>query len=106
MPIPETQRTVAPGDATYGTRKVALEQELLAAGDRLPTTLLRAGAIHGPHCRTPRELYFVKRALDGRPVRVLAHGGREPVPPGACVQCRRADPARGPAAGLTGAQRG
>ncbi|MFE6133012.1 NAD-dependent epimerase/dehydratase family protein [Streptomyces sp. NPDC056437] len=77
VPIPETQRTVAPADATYGTGKVALEQELLAAGDRPATTLLRAGAIHGPHCRTPRELYFVKRAVDGRPVRILAHGGRD-----------------------------
>lgn len=38
-------------------------------------TLLRAGAIHGPYCRTPRELYFVKRNLDGRRRRVLAHGG-------------------------------
>ncbi|MBD0710190.1 reductase [Streptomyces sp. CBMA291] len=75
VPIPESLTTVAPGDSTYGTRKVALERELLAAGDRLPTTLLRAGAIHGPYCRTPRELFFVKRALDRRPVRVLAYGG-------------------------------
>jgi nucleoside-diphosphate-sugar epimerase len=42
----------------------------------LPTTLLRAGAIHGPHCRTPRELYFVKRNLDGRTRRVLPFGGK------------------------------
>jgi nucleoside-diphosphate-sugar epimerase len=75
VPIPETQPTVAPGPATYGTRKVALEQELLAAGDRLPATLLRAGAIHGPYSPMPRELFFVQRALDGRAVRVLAHGG-------------------------------
>ncbi|MCL7376666.1 NAD-dependent epimerase/dehydratase family protein [Streptomyces sp. 35G-GA-8] len=76
VPIPETQRTVAPGEATYSTRKVLLERELLAAGDTLPVTLLRAGAIHGPYCRTPRELYFVKRLLDGRRRRVLAYGGR------------------------------
>ncbi|MFD0149864.1 NAD-dependent epimerase/dehydratase family protein [Streptomyces sp. NPDC055721] len=75
VPTPETWRTVAPGDTTYSTRKIALEQELLAAGDALPTTLLRAGAIHGPYCPGPRELWFVKRALDGRPVRVLAYGG-------------------------------
>ncbi|MFJ8976649.1 NAD-dependent epimerase/dehydratase family protein [Streptomyces sp. NPDC102282] len=75
VPVQETQPTVAPGDATYGTRKVALERELLAAGDALPVTLLRAGAIHGAHCRTPRELYFVKRALDGRDRRVLAYEG-------------------------------
>ncbi|MFE7566034.1 NAD-dependent epimerase/dehydratase family protein [Streptomyces sp. NPDC057539] len=76
VPISETQRTVAPGEATYSTRKVLLERELLAAGDTLPVTLLRAGAIHGPYCRTPRELYFVKRLLDGRRRRVLAYGGR------------------------------
>ncbi|MFC9701020.1 NAD-dependent epimerase/dehydratase family protein [Streptomyces sp. NPDC056943] len=75
VPTPEEWRTVAPGDTTYSTRKIALEQELLAAGDALPTTLLRAGAIHGPYCPGPRELWFVKRALDGRPVRVLAYGG-------------------------------
>nr|WP_197973816.1 NAD(P)-dependent oxidoreductase [Streptomyces gossypiisoli] len=76
LPLPESQRTVTPGEASYSTRKAALERELLAAGDRLPTTLLRAGAVHGPHCRTPRELYFVKRNLDGRRRRVLAYGGR------------------------------
>ncbi|MFJ2766473.1 NAD-dependent epimerase/dehydratase family protein [Streptomyces sp. NPDC087300] len=76
VPLPESQPTVAPGDATYGTRKIAMERELLALGDRLPVTLLRAGAIHGPYCRGPRELYFVGRHLDGRRRRVLAHRGR------------------------------
>jgi nucleoside-diphosphate-sugar epimerase len=75
VPLTEEQRTVRPGDTSYSTRKAALENELLAAGDRLPVTLLRAGAIHGPHCRTPRELYFVKRNLDGRRRRLLAYGG-------------------------------
>ncbi|MFF9773782.1 NAD-dependent epimerase/dehydratase family protein [Streptomyces sp. NPDC013978] len=75
LPLPESQRTVRPDDTSYSTRKAGLERELLAGGDRLPTTLLRAGAIHGPHCRTPRELYFVKRNLDRRPRRILAHGG-------------------------------
>ncbi|MEU4144562.1 NAD-dependent epimerase/dehydratase family protein [Streptomyces parvulus] len=75
VPLLESQRTVAPGDTSYSTRKAALERELLAAGHRLPATLLRAGAIHGPYCRTPRELYFVGRNLDGRRRRVLAYGG-------------------------------
>ncbi|WP_189601171.1 NAD-dependent epimerase/dehydratase family protein [Streptomyces lateritius] len=75
LPIPETWRTVSPGEVTYGTRKVALEREVLAAGEELPTTVLRAGAIHGPYCAGPRELWFVKRVLDGRPVRVLSYGG-------------------------------
>ncbi|MFF3706887.1 NAD-dependent epimerase/dehydratase family protein [Streptomyces phaeochromogenes] len=75
VPLSEDQRTIAPGETSYSTRKAGLERELLAAADKLPTTLLRAGAIHGPHCRTPRELYFVKRNLDGRRRRVLAYGG-------------------------------
>lgn len=75
VPIPETQPTVPPGDRTYGTRKIALEYELLRADERLPTTVLRAGAIHGPHSPGPREAWFVKRVLDGRPVRPLAYGG-------------------------------
>lgn len=75
VPVTEKQRTVRPGDTTYSTGKAALERELLAAGADLPTTVLRPGAVHGPYSPLPRELYFVKRALDGRPVRVLAHGG-------------------------------
>ncbi|WP_435605179.1 NAD-dependent epimerase/dehydratase family protein [Streptomyces ardesiacus] len=75
VPLTEAQRTVRPGNDSYSARKAALERELLAAGDRLPVTLLRAGAVHGPYCRTPRELYFVKRNLDGRRQRVLAYGG-------------------------------
>ncbi|MFE9408745.1 NAD-dependent epimerase/dehydratase family protein [Streptomyces sp. NPDC006704] len=74
VPIPESLGTVAPGDATNSTRKIDLERELLESA--LPSTLLRAGAVHGPHCRSPRELHFVKRALDRRPVRILAFGGR------------------------------
>lgn len=76
LPIPESCRTVAPGPRSYGTRKVALERELLGAGERLPTTVLRAAAVHGPYSPGPRELWFVKRAMDGRPVRILAEGGR------------------------------
>ncbi|MFC7307979.1 NAD-dependent epimerase/dehydratase family protein [Streptomyces monticola] len=75
VPLPESYRTLAPADTTYGTRKAAIEAELLGTGDKLPVTVLRASAVHGPHCRTPRELYFVKRALDGRRRRVLAYGG-------------------------------
>jgi len=75
VPVTEDQRTIRPGEASYSTRKAGLERELLAVADQLPTTLLRAGAIHGPYCRSPRELYFVKRNLDGRRRRVLAYGG-------------------------------
>ncbi|MFE8992222.1 NAD-dependent epimerase/dehydratase family protein [Streptomyces collinus] len=75
VPIGEHQVTVPPGDTTYSTHKVALERELLSAADRLPTTVLRPGAIHGPYSPLPRELYFVKRNLDGRHRRVLAFRG-------------------------------
>ncbi|GAA2226253.1 NAD(P)H-binding protein [Streptomyces nogalater] len=75
VPVPETQPTVAPGDDTYSTRKAALESVLLAAGDTFPVTVLRAGAVHGPFSPLPRELYFVKRNLDGRRRRVLAYRG-------------------------------
>ncbi|MEU7411082.1 MULTISPECIES: NAD-dependent epimerase/dehydratase family protein [Streptomyces] len=75
VPVAETQPTVAPGAATYATRKAALERELCAPGGGLPVTVLRAGAVHGPYSPLPREVYFVKRNLDGRRRRVLAHRG-------------------------------
>ncbi|MFI8181160.1 NAD-dependent epimerase/dehydratase family protein [Actinacidiphila glaucinigra] len=76
VPVAETQPVLAPGEGGYSARKVALERDLLAAEGRLPVTLLRAGAVHGPHSLRPRELYFVKRAVDRRPFRVLAYGGQ------------------------------
>jgi len=75
VPIPETQRAVEPGDATYSTRKRALELALLEQ-DALPATVVRPCAIHGPHSRSHiREWYFVKRAQDGRRTLLLAHRG-------------------------------
>jgi nucleoside-diphosphate-sugar epimerase len=75
MPVPilETQRTAEPGDATYSTRKAELEQTLLEGP--LPATLLRACAIHGPGAKHPREVFFVKRAVDGRSRVALAWKG-------------------------------
>jgi nucleoside-diphosphate-sugar epimerase len=73
FPIPETQRTVEPGDSTYSTRKVAMERALLAGP--LPTTIVRPGAIHGPGASSLREWHFVKRALDGRRVVLIADRG-------------------------------
>ena len=72
VPILESQPTVAPGPSTYSTRKVALERALLQQ-DRLPVTVLRPGAIHGPGQRHAREWWVVKRALDGRCRLPLAH---------------------------------
>jgi nucleoside-diphosphate-sugar epimerase len=73
-PIPAGQPLVTAGDATYSTRKAAVEQHLLEHA-RFPVTILRPGAIHGPFSRHLREWYFIKRALDRRPVVVLPYGG-------------------------------
>jgi nucleoside-diphosphate-sugar epimerase len=73
FPIPETQRTAEPGDATYSTQKAELELTLLEGP--LPSTLVRACAIHGPGAKLPRELFFVKRAADGRRRVALASNG-------------------------------
>lgn len=75
VPIAETQATVDPGDATYSTRKVALERMLLDDAI-IPVTLLRPAAIHGPGSIHPREWWFVKRILDRRKVIPLAYEGR------------------------------
>ncbi|HET8751542.1 MAG TPA: NAD(P)-dependent oxidoreductase [Gaiellaceae bacterium] len=73
VPIPESQRIAEPGDGTYSTRKAELETTLLEGP--LPATLVRACAIHGPGAKLPRELYFVKRAVDGRRRVALAFNG-------------------------------
>jgi nucleoside-diphosphate-sugar epimerase len=73
-PIQETQATVAPGDATYSTKKAAIEQILLEQ-DRIPVTIVRPWAIYGPEGSLSREWHFVKRVLDGRRVVLLADRG-------------------------------
>ncbi|CCK31735.1 reductase [Streptomyces davaonensis JCM 4913] len=75
VPIREDQPTVRADGDTYRSGKAALEHELLASAGALPTTLLRACAVHGPYSPLPRELYFVKRNLDGRRRRALAFSG-------------------------------
>jgi nucleoside-diphosphate-sugar epimerase len=74
VPIQERQPTVAAGASTYAAKKRAIEEALLAQ-DAVPATLLRAGAIHGPHSAWAREWHFVKRVLDGRRHVVLAYRG-------------------------------
>jgi nucleoside-diphosphate-sugar epimerase len=68
-----TQPTVTPGDASYATKKRAIE-EILTGQDAVPATMIRAGAIYGVGGEA-RELYFVKRALDGRRYIVLGDRG-------------------------------
>ena len=74
VPIPERNPTVARGAGTYASKKAEIEQRLLSQRD-VPATLVRAGAIYGPGDTSSREWHFVKRALDGRRVIVLAHRG-------------------------------
>jgi nucleoside-diphosphate-sugar epimerase len=74
VPIPESQPTVEPGDATYSTKKAKLERILLE-NDRVPAAVVRPCAIYGRGDRMAREWFFVKRALDGRPHVVLTNRG-------------------------------
>jgi nucleoside-diphosphate-sugar epimerase len=74
VPIPEQHRTVEPGDATYSTRKVAIEQALLGEPE-LRATILRPCAIYGPGATLPREWFFVKRVLDRRRIVPFAFRG-------------------------------
>jgi len=74
-PISESQPTVDPGPETYSTRKIAMERRLLD-GFGGGASVLRPGAVHGPGSRHPREWWFVKRVLDGRPFVPLANHGR------------------------------
>lgn len=78
QPIPESQRTVRAGPATYSTKKVAIEESLLEAAT-VPVTIVRPGMIYGPGDRSSREWFFVKRVLDGRQRVVLAYEGATPV---------------------------
>ncbi len=74
IPIEETQRRAEPGDATYSTKKVAIEDVLLEQTE-FPATVIRPCAIYGPGDTQCREWFFIKRILDGRPFVLLADGG-------------------------------
>jgi nucleoside-diphosphate-sugar epimerase len=73
--VTEAHPTVPPADATYSTRKVMMERTLLD-GARVPVTVLRPCAIHGPGSSHAREWWFIKRALDSRRRVPLAYCGR------------------------------
>jgi len=75
LPIAESQARTRSGPTTYSTRKVAMEDALLDDSVRIPVSVLRPGAIYGPGSVHPRELWFIKRALDKRPVQLLNWGG-------------------------------
>jgi nucleoside-diphosphate-sugar epimerase len=75
VPIPESQPTLAPGDATYSTGKAAIERALLERSPA-PATVIRPCAVYGRGDRQAREWHFVKRALDRREVVMLAYEGQ------------------------------
>lgn len=73
-PIVETQARVAPGDQTYSTQKVAVENVLLEQA-QVPFTILRPCAIYGRFTHHPREWWVVKRILDQRPFIPITYEG-------------------------------
>jgi nucleoside-diphosphate-sugar epimerase len=75
VPITEAQPIVAAGDASYSTRKVAMEHTLLQQA-KIPVAILRPCAIYGPHSNHAREWFFVKRLLDGQREIPVAYEGR------------------------------
>lgn len=72
--ITEDSATVEPGDGDYAARKVAMERALMDSG--MDVSILRPCAVHGVLSRHPREWWFVKRILDGRPAIPVAFDGR------------------------------
>ena len=74
VPIQETQRRAEPGEATYSTKKVAIEDILLGQSE-VTATVIRPCAIYGPGDTQCREWFFIKRVLDGRRHVVLADEG-------------------------------
>ncbi|MGE5291279.1 MAG: hypothetical protein ACM3ML_29580 [Micromonosporaceae bacterium] len=84
VPIPEDCPTLPPSDDNYSTRKAAVEHVLRTRAP-WPVTIVRPGAIHGPHSRHLREWYFIKRVLDGRRKVILPFEGRSVFQPTATV---------------------
>lgn len=75
VPIRENWPLLQPADEGYSRQKAAVESVLRQQAP-WPVTIVRPGAIHGPHSRHLREWYFVKRVLDRRPTVVLPFGGQ------------------------------
>lgn len=73
-PMRENNPTVGAGPQTYSTRKVAMENVLLAS--EASTTILRPCAVYGAYGTHPREWWFIKRALDSRPMVPVAYSAR------------------------------
>ena len=74
VPMTEDQPTLTGEGADYGSRKAAMERDLLAV-EGLPVSILRPGTLHGPHSTSLHHWSFIKRVLDARPHLVLAYNG-------------------------------
>lgn len=74
-PVSESQPRTRPDSDTYSSRKAAMEDVLLSDDVTVPVTVLRPGTIYGPGSVHPREYWFIKRALDRRPVQLLNWAG-------------------------------
>lgn len=80
VPMTENHPTIdkdltKPENRTYSALKAEIERRVLAC-TTTSVTVLRPGAIYGPHSYALREWYFIKRALDGRAHTVLADEGK------------------------------
>jgi nucleoside-diphosphate-sugar epimerase len=84
LPIPEDYLTLSPSDASYSTRKAAIEDALRHRAP-WPVTIVRPGAIHGSHSQHLREWYFIKRVLDRRRQVILPFNGESIFQPTATV---------------------
>ena len=74
-PSRSPRRSARRSQATRRTRRGRRSSSRRCSEGPLPSTLVRACAIHGPGAKLPRELYFVKRAHDGRRRVALAFNG-------------------------------
>ncbi len=93
-PVRERQRVLEPDFSGayasrqgYGTNKVAAEATLRESG--APVSILRPSRIHGRGASAPRELFVVKRLLDGRDRIPVAHAGLAGNHPTAAVNLAR-----------------
>ncbi|KGJ79098.1 hypothetical protein GY21_06085 [Cryobacterium roopkundense] len=77
-PLAEDAPVIAGAGMSYPAAKARLERALFRVHD-LPVSILRPGAIHGPHTTELREWFFIKRVFDGRSTALLAEDGGRPL---------------------------
>ncbi|KFF59415.1 hypothetical protein JF66_11585 [Cryobacterium sp. MLB-32] len=77
-PLAEDAPVIPGAGMSYPAAKARLERALFRVQD-LPVSILRPGAIHGPHTTELREWFFIKRVFDGRSSVLLADDGGHPL---------------------------